>query len=205
MLVGGRFNGAPATRLSASLGAALWLIAPGFARADAQGTAGLTIGAAGVGVDHAFWDKTQFHLGARGDVLFGRNKNADFGAGPYLELMSHGFDDFQLGTGASLLIPVFDTFPFVASFGGYGRAAKDVSGIEPGIAAELFWGSRSYNFHSGYVMTAGIVPQFRYGLGPTKETSIVIAAQIDFLAIALPFIFLYNAARGGSPETKPPQ
>jgi hypothetical protein len=50
-------------------------------------------------------------------------------------------------------------------------------------------------------MTAGLIGQMRYGLGPSKETSIVVAAQVDFAILTLPFVFLINAARGGSSET----
>ena len=70
-------------------------------------------------------------------------------------------------------------------------------------APELFWGTRSYNFHSNYGLSAGLLGEFRYGLGDSRETSIVIAAQIDVVAISLPFLFLINAIRGGSKDAAP--
>jgi hypothetical protein len=186
--------------ISATAALLLGSLTPRAAHAEPQGTAGLTVGVAGVGEERAFWDDTAFHLGARGDVLFGRDQNADFGAGPYLEVMSHAFDDFQFGGGASLLLPVLDTFPIVVSAGGYGRIAD---GLEPGLAGTFFWGTRSFNYHSNYVMTGGLLAQLRYGLGETEETAIVIGAQVDAVILSLPFLFLANAIAGGSDDTAP--
>ncbi len=173
------------------------------AQADPQATVGLTMGAAGAGLNRSIWQATAFHLGVHGDVLFGRERNADFGLGPYAELLTNGFDEIQFGGGVSGLLPVLDTFPIVLSAGAYGRKATGAFGLEPGLAGELFFGSRSFNFHAPYVMTAGLIGQLRYGLGPSKETSIVVAAQVDFAILTLPFVFLINAARGGSSETAP--
>jgi len=181
--------------------AAVGFAAP--AHADPQATVGLTLGLAGAGIERRLWSSTAFHLGVHGDVLFGRNRNADFGIGPYGEVLTNGFDEIQLGGGVSGLVPILDTFPLVVSLGAYGRKAEGPFGFEPGLAGELFFGSRSYNFHADYVMTAGLVAQARYGLGPSKETSFVLAAQVDFAILTLPFVFLINAARGGSQETDP--
>lgn len=181
----------------------LWLLGGGVAHADPQGTAALTIGLAGVGEDRMLWDDTVFHLGIHGDVLFGRSRNSDFGVGPYVEVATHAFDEIQFGGGVSTLLPIIDYLPMVLSTGAYGRIGDDEYGLEPGLAAELFWGSRSYNFHSSYVMAAGIMAQFRLGLGESKETAFVIGAELDFAAMSLPFIFLINAVRGGSADTDP--
>lgn len=179
------------------------LLFPAVAEATPQGTAGLTIGAAGAGEQHRLWDKTLFHLGVRGDVLFGRDKPYDFAVGPYAEIGTLTFREVQFGGGVSGLLPVVDFLPIVLSIGAYGRKSKEVSGVEPGVTAQLFWGTRSFNFHGNYVMTAGLISQLRYGLGPSKETSIVIGAQLDFLAMSLPALFVINAIRGGSHDTDP--
>jgi hypothetical protein len=91
----------------------------------------------------------------------------------------------------------------VVSAGAYGRKGSDKFGVEPGVAGELFWGSRSYNFHSNYVLSGGLLTQLRYGLGASHETSVVVAAQVDLLLLAMPVIFLVTAARGGSHEVDP--
>jgi hypothetical protein len=181
---------------------ALVALAGGAARAEPQGTAGVTVGVAGVGLDRAFWDATVFHLGLRGDVLFGREGNSDFGIGPYGELLTHAFDEMQLGAGGAVLLPVLDTLPVVASAGIYGRFGDDPFGLEPGVAGSLFWGSRSYNFHSNYVMSAGILAELRVGLGESRETSIVLGAQLDLAFISLPVVMLINGL-GDSPEAAP--
>jgi hypothetical protein len=203
-------------RAAAAVVGALVLAPSAAAQADPQATVGLTLGAAGAGLNRSIWQSTAFHLGIHGDVLFGRERNSDFGIGPYAEVLTNGFDEIQFGGGVSGLLPILDTFPLVLSLGGYGRGAIGygrgpiVFGpgtgsfeLEPGLAAELFFGSRSYNFHAPYVMTAGLIGQMRYGLGSSRETSIVVGAQVDFAILSLPFVFLINAIRGGSPETDP--
>ena len=194
------------------LAGALVAMHAGPARAEPQATVGLTLGAAGAGLSRSIWQSTAFHLGIHGDVLFGRSSNADFGIGPYAEVLTNGFDEIQFGGGLSGLLPVLDTYPIVVSVGAYGRQASAEAyrplapasfGLEAGLAGELFFGSRSYNFHAPYVMTAGLIAQMRYGLGPSRETSIVLGAQVDFAILSLPFVFLFNAVRGGSSETAP--
>jgi hypothetical protein len=196
---------------TALVGALMVLIPASSAAADPQATVGLTMGVAGAGLDRSIWPTTAFHLGIHGDVLFGRSRNSDFGIGPYAELLTNGFDEIQFGGGLSGLLPVLDTFPIVLSVGAYGRHAAAPPGalatggfgLEPGLAGEVFFGSRSFNFHAPYVMTAGFIGQMRYGLGASKETSIILGAQVDFAILTLPFVFLINAARGGSSETAP--
>ncbi|UQA61487.1 hypothetical protein [Polyangium aurulentum] len=171
-----------------------------------QGTVGLTLGAAGIGLEHRFWERTVFQMGLRGDVLFGRGTSTDFGVGPYLEVSTLAFDEIQFGGGISTLFPVTQALPLVVSAGGYGRYGgrfgSEPYALEPGVAGALFFGSRSYNYHAGYVMAAGLLAQFRYGLGASGETSIIVGAQLDLVALSLPFQLLVNALRGGSPSTK---
>ncbi len=165
---------------------------------------GVTVGAAGEGLDHQIWRlRTAFHLGLHGDVIFGRKGNGDFGVGPYAEVLTHAFDEVQFGGGVSGLLPVLDTFPIILSAGAYGRKGSDRFGLEPGVAGELFWGIRSYNFASRYVLSGGLMTQMRYGLGPSHESSVVLAAQVDVGLLALPVVFLVTAARGSSAETEP--
>ena len=66
---------------------------------------------------------------------------------------------------------------------------------EPGLATTLFFGSRSYNFHSWYNLGLGIFVQARYGLGDAKQGELIFGAQIDFALLAYPFIFAYEAIR----------
>lgn len=173
--------------------------------AEPQASVGLTLGAAGEGIGRKLWSATSFHLGLHGEVLFGQRQATDFGIGPYVEVLTNGFNEIQFGGGVSGLLPVLPSFPVVLSFGAYGRKAIDPFPVQPGIAGELFVGSHSYNFHAHYAMSAGLIGQVRYGLGPSRETSILVGAQIDVAILSLPFLFLINAARGGSPATDPVQ
>lgn len=173
------------------------------AGAEPQGNAGLLLGGGGRGPKGRFWDVPVFHLGARGDVLFGRDGPHDFGLGPYAEVSTFAFDQVQFGGGASFLLPVDDIFPIVASLGGHGRWADDDLGWAPGIGGSLFFGTRSYNFHENYVMAAGLVVGLRHSFGTPDETVFHVGVQADFAAIAIPFIFLGEAIAGPSDEAAP--
>jgi hypothetical protein len=170
------------------------------AAADAQGNAALTIGGAGVGQNGEFWDHPEFHMGLRGDAIFGREGGYDFGAGPYAEVGTMAFDELQFGGGVSVLFPVHDTLPLIASVGPYGRYGDDDFGLEPGLAGAIFWGSRSYNFHEGYIMSWGLSVGYRHSLGESQESMLLVAAQIDLVSLGVPFIMLVNLMRGPTDE-----
>src|SRR5215217_3354426 len=127
-------------RSAAGMLFALIVTASCSARADPQWNAGLITGVCGRGQDDAYWDDTCWYNGARADVLFGRNRNADFGVGPFASISTAGFDDLRLNAGGSLLIPVTPYFPIVLSAGGY---ARHDDGWTPGASGWLFFGSRS--------------------------------------------------------------
>ena len=185
-----------------------WLVAvvlwAGPARAEPQANASLTIGGAGVGQEGEFWDHAEMHLGARGDVLFGRDRVGDFGVGPYVDVGTFAFDELQFGGGGSVLLPINDHFPLVASVGGYGRWSDvDDYGLEPGLTGALFWGSRSYNFHANYVMAGGLLVGFRQSLGESHESVLLIAAQLDLAFMGIPLVALLDLMRGPSAEVAP--
>jgi hypothetical protein len=173
------------------------------ASAEPQANAGLTLGGAAVGQDGEFWDHGEFHMGLRGDVLFGRDDVRDFGAGPFVEVGTFAFDELQFGGGGSLLLPVHESFPLILSAGAFGRIGDDDFGLEPGVSGSLFWGTRSYNFHANYVLSAGILAGYRHSFGDSKETTLLIAAQVDLAIIALPFIMLADTIRGPSADAAP--
>lgn len=180
------------------------LVWAGRADADPQASVGLTVGGAGRGYGKDLFYEPAFHLGLRADTMFGRTSGRDFGVGPYVELMTHAFDELQFGGGAALLLPAFDSLPFVVSAGAYGRYTPLLE-LEPGIASSIFFGSRSYNFSSSYVLALGVLVQARIGLGDSRETSFVFGLQVDTGFAALPLVLAIEGARGGSPETDPVQ
>lgn len=184
-----------------SLGAALVAIfASSEARADPQVSAGITGGIAGRGYGTELFYEPAFELGVMSDLIFGRGGERDVGVGPYVSFMTVGFDDVQFGGGASLVLPVADSIPFVVSVGPYGRYAPLV-GLEPGISTSLFFGSRSYNFSSTYVMALGLLVDARVGLGSSHETAFIFGVRVDAAFAGLPFVYLADAIRGGSRET----
>jgi hypothetical protein len=160
----------------------------------AEWNASALTGVCGTGVDRSYWQDTCWFNGLRGDVLFGRSRNLDFGAGPFADITTAGFDDVRFGGGASALLPVHAFLPLVLSAGGYAR--KSELGWEPGIESYVFLGSRSYNFHSSYGIAAGLIAGLHYGLGDSRESAIVIAAQLDGQLLLIPFVAAYQLLRG---------
>lgn len=188
-------NGKRAPRVALGVGLAIALSSwGGVVEARPQANAGLTLGVAQVGHRDDLLGATHFSLGGRADVLFFRERNADAGFGPYAEMLTTTFSDVQLGGGVSALLPIHEYLPLVASAGGYARHAGPY-GWEPGLATAVFWGSRSYNFHAAYGLAAGLLLEGRYGLGESKETAIILGAQLDLAVFALPFLIGYEAIR----------
>jgi hypothetical protein len=172
------------------------LAAPAARAQDApshpQFNAGVVAGVAGVGEGGQLWEKTKFHLGLRGDVLFGRSSPWDWGFGPMVNASTNGFSDVNLATGVSALAPVQEYLPLVFSLGPHFR---HVDTWEPGAFASVFWGSRSFNYHGLYGLAGGLLLEGRAGFGDSKERTIIIAAHLDLEVIALPVVFLINAFR----------
>jgi hypothetical protein len=167
----------------------------GQAVARPQASSAVALGIAANGDRDDLWSGTRFAAGLRGDVLEWRERDADFGFGPYVEVLTtSSFHDLELGAGASLLIPVHPYLPVVASLGPYMRDTS-AWGWEPGLSGSLFWGSRSFNYHSWYGLSAGLVLGGRYGLGPSHEVSTTLSVALDLELVALPFIVLWEALR----------
>ncbi len=164
-------------------------LAPALAHATPQITSGLTTGIATTDL-RTNGPRLAYHLGGRFDALFLRDAPHDMGVGPYVDVATEAFDTFESGGGVSWLIPV-DATAFVVSGGGFAR--KSAFGWEPGAAATLFWGSRSYNYHSTYTLGVGLFVQGRYGFGDGKQADAIAGVQIDLEYLALPFLFAYEA------------
>jgi len=166
--------------------------------AEPQANIAATFGVAGVGSSGDVWSQTRLHLGGRGDVLFGRSRNLDWGFGPYGEVQT-AFNDLSTGGGLSVLAPVHSYLPIVLSGGAYARRNPGDE-WKPGLTGQVFWGSRSYNYGSWYVMAGGLTLQARVGLGSDKERAFIVAAHLDGEVLMLPFLFLYEAVSGPSGE-----
>jgi hypothetical protein len=162
--------------------------------ADPQASAGLTLGGAVDDVVGPAGVQGAFHLGARGSVLFLRNRGADMAIGPYLDVATASFHNVDLGGGAEWLIPVRDDLPLVVSAGAFWREG-DGRSFKPGMEGTMFWGSRSYNFHSWYGLAAGIFAQTRWIPSSPATLDLVFGLQIDAEILALPSILIFEALR----------
>jgi hypothetical protein len=145
----------------------------------------------GRGERGAVWKRTGFCGGFRGDVLFGRDRNADFGLGPYASFGTATFSDVRLGGGLSLLLPTLGgDFPIVVSAGALSRNGSDLR-----VSSEAFFGLRSHNFHGSYAMASGIVLGGDRAVSGSHGNTLYVGLQIDGLWLALPFILGYEALR----------
>jgi hypothetical protein len=161
------------------------------AKADPQISAAATTGLAFTDLRSASAPHYAFHLGGRFDALFLRQGPRDMALGPYVDVATAAFDTFEAGGGLSWLVPAGETV-FVFSGGGFARTSR--FGWEPGIVGTIFWGARSFNYHSIYGTGVGLFAQGRYGLdGDGKQADVIGGAQIDLAYFALPFIFAYEA------------
>lgn len=133
-----------------------------------------------------------YHLGARADALFLRDKPGQLALGPYVEAMTAAFDTFEAGGGASLLVPV-GAPALVLSAGAFARTG--VVGWEPGATAKLFWGARSFNYHAPYGLALGLFVQGRHGLGDARQSDVIGGVEIDLGYLALPFLLGFEALR----------
>jgi hypothetical protein len=170
---------------------ALW--SPG-AIADPQASVGLTIGGAVEDVVGPTPASGAFHLGGRGSILFLRNRGADMAIGPYVDVATASFHNVDLGGGAEWLLPVRDDLPLVLSAGAFWRNG-DGRSWTPGMEGTIFFGSRSYNFHSWYGMAAGLFAQSRWIPSSPSTVDLVFGVQIDGELLALPVLFVWEAIR----------
>src|SRR5258708_24971850 len=166
---------------------ALVLLASGSAAAP-QANVGMTFG--GVVEDVMMGPpRGQAHWGGRADVLFLRSRGSDMALGPYLDAATSSFHDFDAGGGLSWLLPVRDDLPFVLS-GGFFTRTGEGRNWAPGVEGTVFWGSRSYNFHSVYEIAVGLFSQVRYLPGSPEQADFVFGFQMDGELMMMPSMLI---------------
>lgn len=185
----------PARRAAALvlLAGAAWV---GEARALPQATVDLLAGGGVRGAGGG--EEGAFRLGLRGDVLFFRTRNRDVAVGPYLEGSLTNLRHGALGGGLSVLLPLGEDWPLVASLGPL--AYRPAGGPwRQGIGGQLFFGRRSYNHAAAYSLTGGLFVDGRVfaegGAGSPSGHEVVGGFQLDMAFLALPVLLLVNAFR----------
>jgi hypothetical protein len=123
-------------------------------------------------------------------LLFARERNRDFGFGPYVEVSSAGFWDARYGGGLSALLPITSDFPLVLSVGAYGHETLSMA-----LGSTLFFGLRSHNFHGSYNFATGLVVSGYRDLGAEHATLVTVGLELDALLLAMPFLFLSGELR----------
>jgi hypothetical protein len=161
----------------------------GAAAASPQGHVAYRTSVCGVGTN-SLWQDTRWCNGFVADLLLLRERNGDFGLGPYAEISTAGFWDARYGGGASALLPVAPDFPLVLSLGAYGHESDSVA-----LGANAFFGLRSYNFHGSYNYAVGFVVSGYKDLGADRATLVTLGIELDGLLLALPFLFVAGELR----------
>jgi len=160
------------------------------AHAEPQLSAALTTGAALTDMRASNGPRVAYHLGGRFDALLLRDRAGTMALGPYVDVASEAFDTFQAGGGLEWLIPAGDP-AFILSAGGFARTSR--FGWEPGAQATIFWGARSFNYHSLYSPGVGLFLQGRYGFGDGKQADAILGVHLDLEYFVLPALFIYEA------------
>ncbi len=110
--------------------------------------------------------------------------------GPYVEAATLGFHNLDAAVGAEWLLPVRDDLPLVLSGG---ALLRDSGGkASAGVEGTLFFGSRSYNFHSWYGLAAGLFAQTRILPGSPSAVDFVFGVQIDAELLMMPGLLLWG-------------
>jgi hypothetical protein len=175
--------------LAALAAAAGLLLLPAPCSAKPQWNAGLETGLCGSGSGLGF-DELGWCNALHGDVLFLRERGRDFGLGPALRLGTVSFDDIRLGAGLSVLVPLFESLPLVLEAGPQLRNFD-----QPGVYGSAFFGMRSFNHYGHYEVAAGLALSAERSFTTGAPSAVWLTARIDGSWLALPFIFVYNAAR----------
>ena len=170
------------------------MLAAGSVRADPQASVGLTVGGVIENALGAGSAMGAFHLGGRASALFLRNRGDEMAIGPYVDAATAGFRSLDLGGGIEWLLPVRDDLPIVLSAGAFWRDGNGRSWA-PGVESTAFFGSRSYNFHSWYGLSAGVFAQGRWIPSSPATFDLVLGLQIDAELLALPLLLVYEAFR----------
>lgn len=180
----------PLVQLTRSLAVVgLFSLCGGTANATPQGHVALRTSICGAG-DDALWQETRWCNGVTGDLLFGRDRNRDFGFGPYVEVSTAGFWDARYGGGLSVLLPVTSDFPLVLSLGAYGHETDSLA-----LGGSMFFGLRSHNFHGNYNFATGLVVSGYRDLDAERATLVTAGLELDAMLLALPFLFLAGELR----------
>jgi len=89
-----------------------------------------------------------------------------------------------------VLLPITSTFPIVVSAAAvldFAAATDRLGGL-----ARLWWGTRSYNYHSAYGLTAGVWVEARYFPAIQGAGDVIAGIDIDLEVFSLGWILLYN-------------
>jgi hypothetical protein len=144
--------------------------------------------------DHAL-EFPRFCGSLHAELLLGRERDSDLGLGPYVGLSTASFDHYGAAGGMSLLLPLSPTYPFIVSLAG--GALSNTPSWSPTVEVWLFWGPASYNFHSRYAMTSGLLLGFQQSLGDERVSITSLSGQLDLGLVALPFIAAHQWLFGG--------
>jgi hypothetical protein len=170
--------------------AVLWVLLAPQARADPQGHIAWRTALCGTGHASAVWEETHWCNGVTGDLLLLRRRNRDFGLGPYAEVSTAGFWDVRWGAGATVLLPITESFPLTLSLGLAEHALRT-----PAVSASVFFGARSYNFDGAYNWALGLYASGYRDLNDPHASLVSAGLEVDGFFVIAPFLLGVSALR----------
>jgi len=118
-------------------------------------------------------------------LLWGRDQDGGWAAGPDLFIGTDQFENLNAGAGAALLVPVSDTFPLVVSAEGLYR--RDPGGEHAaGVLGRIWWGIQSRNRESVYVGSVGLFTEARIDVWGDDRCLLLFGIDFDALTLIAP-------------------
>jgi hypothetical protein len=177
------------SRLKYAVGLGAFLLA-GSAHAEPQARIAWRTALCGTGARGDVWSETRWCNGLTADLLLLRERNRDFGIGPFVEISTSGFWDARFGGGVSALLPVSESFPLVVSLGVYDHALERAA-----LGGTVFWGARSYNFTGTYNYALGVYASAQRDLGGDRDSVLSVGLEVDGFFLVAPFLLAVQALR----------
>lgn len=146
-----------------------------------------------------------FELALRADVLLGEAHPGVVRLGPAFDLRTEDFRTLEAGGGLAIFFPTGLGFGLTTTFaGGWGARPEDRDGAF-GLA-QIAIGYRPYNYFSAYAYAVNLYAGARVQLENERVWEVTMGLEVDLEFVSvIPFMFVYQLARGHDPDEPEPE